>query len=225
VSLWRAAWLVLRKDLSIELRTGEVVVTTTLFATLISVITSLAFYVDENSARQVAPGVLWVAVAFAGVLAMGRSWARERENDAFRGLLLAPIPRMAIYIGKLLGTLAFLAVVEAALVLEIAVLFNLDLRNAWPMLLALLALGSLGFAATGNLFAAMSVRTGARDMVLAVALFPVIAPALLSGVVATRELLGGAPMQELWSWITILTAFDIAFLTAGAMLFETLVRD
>jgi heme exporter protein B len=225
MSTLQAAWRVLRKDLRIELRTGEVVVTTTLFATLVAVITSLSFYVDQNSARLVAPGVLWVAVAFAGVLAMGRSWARERENDAFRGLLLAPIPRAAIYFGKLMGTLMFLAVVEVALVLEVAILFNLDLRGVWPALLGLLALGSIGFAATGNVFAAMGVRTGARDMVLAVALFPVVAPALLSGVVATRELLGGAPMHELWAWFRILGAFDIVFVTAGALLFETLVCD
>lgn len=221
----RAAWLVLHKDLRIELRTGEVVITTTLFASLVAVITSLSFYIDADSAREVAPGVLWVAMAFAGVLAMSRSWSRERENDAFRGLLLAPIPRPAIYLGKTLGTLLFLSLVECALVLEVAVLFNLDLRHTWPVLAALLALGSIGFAATGNLFAAMGVRTGARDMVLAVALFPIIAPTLLSGVVATRELLGGAPLHELWGWIRILAAFDILFVTAGALLFETLVCD
>lgn len=225
MNLLSASWLVLQKDLQIELRTGEVVITTALFATLVAVITSLSFYVDEQSARQVAPGVLWVAVAFAGVLAMSRSWGRERENDAFRGLLLAPIPRAAIYLGKTLGTLAFLAVVECALVLEVALLFNLDLSNSLGALAGLLVLGTIGFAATGNLFAAMGVRTRARDLVLAVALFPVIAPALLCGVVATRELLGGAPAHEIWAWVRILAAFDMAFVTAGLMLFEPLVSD
>lgn len=225
MTLLRAAWLVLRKDLQIELRTGEVVVTTALFATLVTVITSLSFYVDEQSGLLVAPGVLWVAVAFAGVLAMSRSWNRERENDAFRGLLLSPAPRAAIYVGKTLGTLAFLAVVEAVLVLEVAVLFNLDLLKVLFPLLGLLVLGTIGFAATGNLFAAMGVRTRARDMVLAVALFPVISPALLCGVVATRELLGGAPAHEIWSWAQMLFAFDIAFTTAGVLLFEPLVCD
>jgi heme exporter protein B len=225
VTLLRAAWLILRKDLQIELRTGEVVVTTALFATLVTVITSLSFYVDERSGQMVAPGVLWVAVAFAGVLAMSRSWTRERENDAFRGLLLSPAPRAAIYVGKTLGTLAFLGVVEAVLVLEVAVLFNLDLTKILLPLVGLLVLGTIGFAATGNLFAAMGVRTRARDMVLAVALFPVIAPALLCGVVATRELLGGAPAHEIWQWAQILLAFDVAFATTGVLLFEPLVCD
>ena len=225
MTLLRAAWLVLRKDLRIELRTGEVVVTSALFASLVTVIASLSFYVDERSARQVAPGVLWIAVAFSGVLAMSRSWSRERDHDVLRGLLMAPIPRASIYLGKALGTVLFLLIVEAVLVLEVAVLFNLDLGPIVGRLSILLLLGTLGFAATGNLFAAMGTRTSARDMVLAVALFPVISPALLCGVVATRELLAGAPVSEMWSWLRILFAFDVAFITAGMILFEPLVCD
>jgi len=225
VNLLRAAWLVLRKDLRIEMRTGEVVVTTALFASLVTVIASLSFFVEERSAKQVAPGVLWIAVAFSGVLAMSRSWSRERDHDVLRGLLLSPVPRSAIYLGKALGTVLFLAIVEVVLVLEVAVLFNLDLAPVVGQLAMLLALGTLGFAATGNLFAAMGTRTSARDMVLAVALFPVISPALLCGVVATREVLAGAPISELWAWLRILTAFDLAFITAGMLLFEPLVCD
>jgi heme exporter protein B len=215
----------LAKDLQIELRTGEVVVTTALFATLVTLLASLSFFIDEDSARLVAPGVLWVSVAFSGVLAMSRSWARERDNDVFRGLLLSPAPRAAIYLGKLLGTLVFLAIVEAAIVLEVGVLFNLSLTPVLGPLVLLLGLGTLGFAAAGNLFAAMGVRTSARDLVLAVALFPVIAPALLCGVVGTRELLAGAPLHDVWSWIKILVAFDITFVTAGIVLFEPLMSD
>jgi heme exporter protein B len=225
MSLARAAWMLLRKDLQIELRTGEVVVTTGLFATLVTLLASISFFVDEASARLVAPGVLWVTIAFAGVLAMSRSWARERDNDAFRGLLLSPVPRAAIYLGKLLGTLVFLAIVESVVVLQVALLFNLDLLPVLGPLCLLLGLGTLGFAAAGTLFAAMGVRTSARDLVLAVAVFPVIAPALLCGVVGTRELLTGAPMHEIWQWIKILVAFDITFLTAGVLVFEPLVSD
>jgi heme exporter protein B len=223
--MFRAAWLVLQKDLRIELRTGEVVVTTALFATLVTVIASLSFFIDQRTARLVAPGVLWIAVAFSGVLAMTRSWSRERDNDVLRGLLMSPIPRASIYVGKALGTILFLAVVEVVLVFEVAVLFNLDLGPIWGRLALLLLLGTIGFAATGNLFAAMGTRTTARDMVLAVALFPVISPALLCGVVATRELLAGAPVSDLWAWLRILLAFDLAFVTAGMMLFEPLVCD
>jgi heme exporter protein B len=225
VKLWHAALWVLRKDLQIELRSGEVVMTTALFATLVTVLASLSFFIDEAGARLVAPGVLWVSIAFSGVLAMSRSWSRERDNDVLRGLLLSPAPRAAIYLGKLLGTLVFLTVVEAVVVLEVSLLFNLQLGAALGPLVLLLALGTFGFAAAGNLFAAMGARTSARDMVLAVALFPVIAPALLCGVVGTRELLAGAPLHEITAWLRILVAFDVTFLTAGMLLFEPLVCD
>lgn len=225
MTLWPAAMCVLRKDLQIELRTGEVVVTTALFATLVTVVGSLSFFIDEAGARQVAPGVLWLAVAFSGVLAMSRSWSRERDNDVFRGMLMSPAPRAALYLGKLLGSLVFMAVVECVVVLEVALLFNLQLGGVLAPLLLLLVLGTIGFTAAGNLFAAMGVRTSARDMVLAVALFPVIAPALLCGVVGTRELLMGAPLHEIWAWVRILSAFDVLFVTAGVLLFEPLVCD
>lgn len=225
MSLWRAALLVLRKDLQIELRTGEVTVTTGLFATLVTLLASLSFFIDDATARLVAPGVLWVSVAFAGVLAMGRTWSRERDNDVFRGLMLSPAPRAALYVGKLLGTLVFLAAVESVVVLEVGVLFNLELLPVLGPMVLLLVLGTIGFAAAGNLFAAMGVRTSARDLVLAVALFPVIAPALLCGVIGTRELLAGAPLQDIWAWVKILIAFDLVFVTAGILLFEPLLSD
>ncbi|MET0387846.1 MAG: heme exporter protein CcmB [Polyangiales bacterium] len=225
MNLWHATWLMFRKDVQIELRTGEVVVTTGLFATLVTLLATLSFFIDDESARLVAPGVLWVSVAFSGVLAMGRSWSRERDNDVFRGLLLSPAPRAAIYLGKLLGTLVFLLTVEVAVVGEVTLLFNLSIGPVLAPLALLLTLGTIGFAAVGNLFAAVGVRTSARDLVLAVALFPVIAPALLCGVVGTRELLAGAPMHDVYQWVRILVAVDVLFVTAGVILFEPLLSD
>lgn len=225
MSVLRAAYRILRKDLQIEMRTGEIVVTTSMFSLLVAVLTSLSFYVDARSALRVAPGVLWITVTFAGVLSMGRSWARERDNDAIRALMSSPIPRAAIYLGKASATLLFLVVVELLLLLTVAVLFGIDLLSVLGPLSLLLLLGTVGFVAAGTLFAAMGVRSRARDMVLSVALFPIVAPALLCGVVATRELLGGAPMSEIADWLTILGAFDIAFVTVGTLLFEPLMQD
>lgn len=213
------------KELRVELRTGEIVVTTALFATLIAVLTSLAFYVDRKTALQVAPGVLWIAVTFAGVLAMGRSFQREREHDVYRALLLSPVPRSAIYLSKVVTSFLFLVVVETLVVLEVTVLFNLDLGRVVLPLVALLLLGTLGFTATGNLFAALSLRTRAREMMLAVTLLPVVAPALLAGVVATRELLAGVPLPELTGWFQLLLAFDLVALAGGIVLFEPLMGD
>jgi heme exporter protein B len=221
----RAAWIIAGKDLRIEARTGEILITTGLFALLVTVLTSLSFYVDRAESLRVAPGVLWITIAFAGMLAMGRSFARERELDAMRALWLAPIPRAGIYLGKALGTLLFLAVVEVLLVALVGLFFHIDLGPILLPLGALLLLGTLGFVAAGTLFSALGLRTRARDLAVSVIVFPLVAPALLSAVVATRELMGGAPTEEIVAWLRILAAFDILFIAAGLALFEPLTVD
>jgi heme exporter protein B len=225
VKLLSATWLVFAKDLRVELRTGEILITTGFFSLLVAVMSSLAFYLDDVTSRRVAPGVLWISIAFSGVLAMGRSWSRERDNDVMRGLLLSPLPRPAIFLGKMLGILAFLVLVELLLVPLIAVLYRLQFALALGPVFLLVLLGTIGFAAAGTLFAAMGVRTRTKELVLSVVLFPLISPALLSGVVATRELLGGASLAEVANWVRILLAFDLVFVGLGALLFGPLVSD
>ena len=222
MSLLRSSWLVFEKDLRIELRTGEILITTGFFALLVAVMSSLSFYLDDVTSRRVAPGVLWISIAFSGVLAMGRSWARERDHDVMRGLLLSPLPRPAIFLGKALGILVFLLLVELLLVPIIAVLYRLDLGKVWLPVSALVVLGTIGFAAAGTLFAAMGVRTRTKELVLSVVLFPLVSPALLAGVVATREVLGGASLGEIGNWLRILGAFDLVFVVMGAVLFGPL---
>jgi heme exporter protein B len=223
--LLAGTWMLWRKELRVELRTGEILITTALFATLVAVLSSLAFYVDPKGAPALAPGVLWIAIAFSGVLGTGRSWSRELEHDVFRALLLSPVPRAAIYLSKVLAGMAFMVVVEVILVVEVGVLYSLDLFAVLGPLVTLLLLGTFGFAAAGNLFAALTVRSRARDMMLAVTVLPIVAPALLSGVVGTRELLAMAPMSEVVAWMQLLGAFDLAVLAAGITLFEPLVAD
>lgn len=215
---------IVQKELRIELRTMEILVTAGLFGLLVTILTSLAFFLDDVTARKIAPGVLWVSASFAGVLAMGRSWARERDADAIRGLLLAPIPRSAIYAGKAIGTTIFVIVIDAALLPVVGVLFHLDAASSIPVG-AILVLGTIGYVAMGTLFAAMSVRTRARDLMLSVVLFPLAAPGLVAGVVATRELLGGTPLDEIMDWIRILIAFDLIAIVCGLVLFEPLMSD
>lgn len=225
MNLLRATGLVFRKDLKLELRTGEILISTTFFSLLVAVMSSLSFYLDDVTARRVAPGVLWISIAFSGVLAMGRSWSRERDHDVMRGLLLSPLPRAGIFLGKMLGIFSFLVLVELFLAPLIAVLYRFPVSLALGPVLGLMVLGSIGFAAAGTLFAAMGVRTRTKELVLSVVLFPLISPALLCGVVATRELLGGASFAEVLDWIRLLVAFDLIFVVLGAILFGPLVSD
>ena len=225
MSVLRIAWILFLKDMRIELRSGEIVSATALFAALIAILTSLSFYLDPSTSLQLAPGVLWIAVAFSGILAMSRNWNRERDLDALRALLLSPVPRASIYLAKVMGAMVFLTAVEIVLVLLVQVLFQAKLLQVIGPLSALLGLGTLGFTAAGNLLAPMGSRTLARDLVLAVAFLPLVAPALLSGVVGTRELLAGAPLGEVAAWMRMLAAFDLVCLAVGLSLFDSLSRD
>ncbi|MEM9069183.1 MAG: heme exporter protein CcmB [Myxococcota bacterium] len=224
MSILRGALRIAAKDLRIEARTKEITVVTTFFAVLIVVLSSLSFYLDRNLAMKVAPGVLWVSIAFAGLLAVLRSWSREREHDAMRGLLLSPIPRASIYFGKTFGNLIFLTIVEIVVLPLVAVFFHLELERLGGIALILL-MGSFGFVAAGTLFGALSVRSNARDLTLSIVIFPLITPALLGGVVATRMLLAGEPWALIVGWVQILGAFDLVFLGAGWLLFDALLSE
>lgn len=225
MNLFKAAWLLALKDARIELRTREITTSTGLFALLMVVLTSLSFYVDDTTARLVSPGVLWITVTYTGVLAIGRSWARERENDAMRGLLLSPVPRAAIYLGKALSTLFFVALIELMVVPMVALLFHVDLIPVLGPLSVILGLGTIGFVLTGTLFGAMTVRTRSRDLMLSVVVFPLVTPALLGGVVATRLILDGASLAEVSSWVRVLLAYDLVVGVAGFVMFAPLTND
>jgi heme exporter protein B len=135
------------------------------------------------------------------------------------------LPRASIYAGKTLSSFVFLSAVEALILPVVVLFFHLDITDTWAAIVAFLLLGTLGFVAAGSLFSALTVQSRARDLLLSVVLFPLVSPALLSGVVATREVLGGADLATATSWIELLVAFDLTFLAAGLALFEPLTSD
>ena len=225
MSLLRAAWLVAWKDIQLELRTKEILTSTGLFALLVVTLGSLAFYTDPVSSPNVAPGVLWISILFCGILLIGRSWSLERENDAVFGLLMSPMPRSAIYVGKTLSALLLLFIVELLLVPLCLVFFQIEPGGVMLPLLALVFLGSVGFVSTATLFSAVGIRTRARDLMLSVLVFPLVAPALLASAVATRELFGGASTTEILGWMRILAAFDLLFVAFGIWVSRYLLSE
>ena len=216
-------WLVLEKDLRIERKSGEIVATTGFFAVLVVVLSSVAFSTGQNQAA-VAPGVIWVSVSFASVLAIGRSWHREREENALTGLLVSPLPPSALFLGKTLGIFLFLLAVEAMVVPVTALMFSLDLLRLGPGLTLIALAATPGVAASGTLFGVMTVRTRARDLVLASVLFPLLSPTLLAAVAATRELVLGAAVGELGDYLVLMGVFGFVFLAGGLALFGLLVE-
>ena len=216
------ARIIFMKDLTIELRTGEVLSTSAFFAVVCVVMGSISFYEGPRSAAQVGAGAMWLSIAFASVLSLSRTWQRERQDRAFDALIVSPLSHSAIFMGKALGMFAFLLAVEAMVVPVTIVLFNIDItRNALG--LALIALAATpGIAAAGALFGVMTVRTRARDLVLAIVLFPLLSPTLLAAVGATRDLLDGQPLAVLTGWIKVMLVFDVAFVAGGVALFGPL---
>lgn len=216
--------IVLRKDAAIELSTGEVVVTSSFFALLVVVLASLSFYGGPVTQRLVAAGVIWLSLSFAAVLGLGKTWQRERDEGALDGLLVTPLSRSAIFAGKALGVTAFLFVITALVIPIAALLFALDLVAVGPGLFAIALVAVPGVAASGTLFGAMTVRTQARDLLLAVVLFPLLTPTLLSAVAASRELLSGAPVSELGDYFQLIAVFDLMFISGGLGLFGSLIE-
>jgi heme exporter protein B len=218
-------WIVFRKDLRVEASSGEVTTTSAFFALLVVVLASMSFHGGPTTGKVVMAGVVWLAIAFAAVLSLGRSWAREREAGALSGLLSSPIAPSALYAGKVLGLIMFLLVIQAVVFPAAALFFAVDLIELAGGFVLVSLFATPGIAAAGTLFGAMTVRTSARDLALSVVLFPLLSPVLLTAVSATRGLLSGMPEAELAAYVRLLAAFDVVFLAGGLSLFGTLIED
>ena len=222
----RTALLVLRKDFAIELRSLEVLTTTLFFAVACVLIFAFAFVKEGQAEGDAAAGILWIAIAFAGTLALGRTFERERYGETIRALLLAPAPRPAIYVGKLLGILCLLGLTEVLLVPLIALLFAAPLLARLLLLLPLLVCGTVGFAAVGTLFAAMLMRARTRDVMLPILLYPMTIPVIIAGVRGTAALLASPPDEPTAiMWVAILLCFDVVFVTLSLWTFEPLMTE
>ena len=222
----RTAWLVVRKDFAIEARSWEVLTTTLFFAASCVLVFAFAFVKEGRAVEDAAAGILWIAVAFSGTLALGRTFERERYSETLRALLMAPAPRPALYVGKLLGMLAVLGVAEMLLVPMVALMFQAALFSRPLLLAGLLAGGTVGFAAVGTLFAAMLVRARSRDVLLPILLYPITIPVIIAGVRGTAALLESPPDDPTAvMWIGILAAFDVVFVTLSLWTFEPLMTE
>jgi heme exporter protein CcmB len=223
----RAVWLILRKDLTVEVRSGEIAYTTLFFAVSCILIFAFALVRDGRGPEDGAAGLLWIAIAFAGTLALGRTFERERQSETLRALLMAPAARPAVYVGKLLGIVALLAGVEIVLVPLVALLLDARALLSHPVwLAAILAAGTIGFASVGTLFAAMLIRARSRDVLLPVLLYPVIVPVMIAAVRGTAVLLQPDIDTEVAAfWLSLLTTFDVVFVTLALWTFEPVMTD
>jgi len=217
-------WAVFRKDLLIELRTKDTLNSMLFFGVVVLVVFSFAMESLRDSMRAAVPGILWVAFTFSGMLGLNRSFIQEKDRGSLEGLLLCPVDRSAIYLGKMLANVALMAMVEIFILPVAFVLFNLSF-GALPGIAVVTVLGTLGFAGVGTLFSAMSVNTRAREVMLPLLLFPVAVPLIIAAVKLTAGIMDGVPGAELARWWQLLIGFDVIFLALSFMLFDYVIEE
>ena len=215
-------WVIVRKDILTELRSRELFGGMLVFSLLTIITFNFAFDLTGIEQAPSGAGALWVAFSFAGMLGLGRSVALERDRGSFDGLLLCPVDRGVLYLGKLAGNVLFIVVVEAITVPIFGALFGLPVLR--PLLLLALALGTLGFAAVGTLFAVMAANTRARDVMLPVLLFPISLPVVIGTVRAMTLVLTGKT-ADVAAWLNLLGAYDAIFLAASYLVFDRVVEE
>ena len=218
----RTVWTLVWRDLVSEYRSREVVIGGIVFALLTLVIFNFAIDLRLETVEEVAPGILWIGFAFAGMLAFGRSFAAERERGTLDGLLLAPIDRSAIYLARTVTNSVLMAVVELVSLPVFVALYNV--RAAWLDLLLTTALGTIGFTGAGTLVAAIAANTRAREVLLPLLLLPLTVPVLIASVKATAMALGARPPEPL-PWLQLLLGFDVIVVATSFLVFEYILDE
>lgn len=221
----RLALVIAAKDLRAEFRSRTALLSALVFAALVLVVFNFARDPTALSAEAIAPSALWITFTFGAIVALNRAFAIEREHAALDGLLLAPLPREALYLGKLLANLVFVAIVEAVSLPLFVLFFNVDLGHALGGLIVVIALATIGFVGVGTIFSAMAVRTRFAELLLPVLLLPFMVPPLIGASALTARLLQGRPLSEMYGLIRLLALYDIVFVTLCTLLFPAVVDE
>jgi heme exporter protein B len=214
---WAKVLIILWKDILSELRTRDIVASVFVFALLVVVIFNFALEPGTQNIEVVAPGILWTAFAFAGILALNRIFVREKDRGCLDGLMLCPVEREVIYVGKMLGSFIFMLAVEVIILPIFCFLLDVPLSTI-PQLILVTVLATIGFVAVGTLFSAIAVNTKAREVMLPVLFLPMVMPVIIAAVESSALVLSDAPLS--WDWLGIIIAFDVIFVVISAFVFE-----
>ena len=221
--MWLKILAIFWKDILVELRTKEIVTAVLVFALLVLVIFNFAFDPVSGATVHAAPGILWVALTFAGILGLNRVFATEKESSRLAGLRLCPIDRAVIYWGKLAGSFTFLFII--AIVTTPILLFLLNLPLFLPRLALIIVLATLGFTSVGTLFSALSINIKARDIMLPILFLPLVVPVIIAAVQSTAVVLEGGPWSDMLTWLEIMIAFDVIYTVVATLVFEFVIEE
>jgi len=213
------------KDFVSELRSKEMLLSMLVFSLMVAVVFNFALPPGSDAITEAAPGILWMIFIFASVLGMNRTFVYEVDKGCLQGLMLAPVERVVIYIGKLLVNFAFIFLVELMVLPLFSIFFKLDFTSQiWPLLF-ILFVNTLGLAIVGTLFSAISVNTKTREVMLPILQFPVAVPIIMSAVEATSAVLQGQEWSVVWDWSKIGVVFDIVFFVVAFHTFEFVIEE
>jgi heme exporter protein B len=215
----------LAKDLKTEWRTREVLTSTFVFAVLVVVVFNFAIGADPALIRQVAPGVLWVALVFAMVLGLHRAVHLESDEDCLQGVLLALGDRSALFVAKMIGNMLYLLVVAGCTLPLFSIWFRIDLTARLVALGVVLCLGMLGLSAVGTLFALLALNTRMREVMLPLLLLPVSIPLTIGAVYATAALIDGKRLADITDYLTLMGVFDVVFVVLAVLVFDYIVEE
>ena len=219
----RTIYWVVWKDLISELRSRETLSSMLFFALIVILVFSFSFSMDQDAARELIAGIIWVAFAFTGIIGLGKSFSAELQNDCLEYLQISPTSKGAIYLGKMASNLLFMLVVEVLLFPLFVVFFNLDVIEEIGLLLLIFFLATLGLSAVGTLFSALTVQIRAREVMLPVLLLPLAVPVMIAAVEATRGALNADPFNLYAQWLELLAIFNVIFTVASFWLFELIL--
>ncbi len=222
---WSYIVTIVKKDITTEMRAKEAVSATLVFGLMVIVIFNFAFNLSIQEQISIAPGLLWVAFIFSGILGLNHSFSTEQENNSLQGLMLAPIPRSVIYIAKLTSTLLFMMFAEVIMLLFFVWLYDIQFTEQWYWLVLTVFLGTFGFSVVGTLFSAISSGTRMRVFLLPILQFPLVIPIIITAVESTAVLLDSGPMENYYDSLKILLPFDIIFFTLCLLLFEYVLEE
>lgn len=222
-SYWRKVWYVAEKDLRIELRAKEILVVMAAFSIVAVIIFGMAFDLRVPRSTMIAPGVLWGVMLFTGLLGLNRSFSAEMDHNTLLALLLTPVDRSAIYLGKLFANFLFMALTMA--VLLPVMLFIFDVNFFAPWILLTLILGIFGYVSVGTLFAALTASIRSRESLMPILLLPVLAPLFMAGLKMTEMVIDGRTLTSFQNWIGMLAAFDLIFFTVAVLVFDLIWED
>jgi len=223
--MFAAAWLIARKDLAIEFRTRSAFLSAMILSLLSLVVFFFSFDATAVRPLDMAPGVLWVTFTFSGLLGLHRSFGVEAQERAMDALLVAPIPREAIFLGKALANLVFVLGVQAVALPAVGLFYNLPLAPIFLPLAGVMVLAAIGLVCVGTLFSGITSNTRMAELLLPVLALPFFVPIVLPAAQSTAQLLAGRPLAESMAWLRILLAFDLVFLYACTLMFPFTLED